>query len=193
MQMTRVTSRLPHKPAFELDPWYSSEAAKRRLGPICQAVNEQGATVGLLGTKIRPLLLLEDADSGAPSEDEVEVTIDEAKADWSSVTDAALFLGARFRVLGKRRARALLRKHPEHVHPAFKYRRLSPMELKTVAEQLERLRTEVHGLGDVVTLSASRIERAADITERRIREIWREAQKMKDAAPGLTQQGPAGS
>ncbi len=70
---------------LSLQEWYSSEDAKRSFGGICQRLNEVGGAVSLLGTREDPLLLLQDAD-GVPEEPgDIDITIDEAKSDWSAV------------------------------------------------------------------------------------------------------------
>lgn len=184
--MARRPAKPQPKPSFELAEWYSSETAKRRLGAICQAINEQGEKVALMGTEQRPLLLLEDADNSEPSQDEVEITIDEAKADWSSVIAAAMFMGTRFRIHGKKVQRAVLYRHPKNSHPALKYQRAQSLELKGIAQKLEDLLDEVRQLGRAIDLSSegpmgvlvSKLERASDVFDRRFREVWRNSQNL---------------
>jgi hypothetical protein len=151
---------------FQLREWYSSDEVKRRLGSICQAVNEQGRTVGLLGSDRHPLIILENADDVEPIAGEEEVTIDEARADWSSITYAVLFLGTTFRIMGKKRARAVLRRHPENRHPALKYRAALPSDLGRVVTAIEKLLEELRGV-------CLRLESATDVIDRRFRETWR--------------------
>jgi hypothetical protein len=168
---------------FELEGWYASEAGKRRFGSICQAVNEQGAKVYLLGSKEAPLLILADADKHRPQPDEIKITIDEAKADWPAVTTAAAIYGTRFRIKGRKHVRAVLYRHPSNRHPAEKYLRSSSADANHLAHQIEALAKEVRKLGmklaRLVTGQgdfdevARRLNRAADIIDRRFREIWR--------------------
>ena len=82
-------------------PWYASEEAKRNLGSICREVFAMDTAVGLLGTPAEPLLVLERGLPAGP--DDVEVSIDEARADWSNVTLAAAIYGTRFRIRDRRR------------------------------------------------------------------------------------------
>jgi hypothetical protein len=167
---------------FKLERWYPSEAAKRRFGSICQAVNEQSTTVRLLGTEEAPLLLLTDADKHPPQPGEIEITIDEAKADWSAVTTAAAIYGTRFRIKGRKRVRAVLYRHRVNRHPAEKYLRSSSADANQLAQQIEALAKEVRKLGvrlarpvmdDDLAGMVQRLGRAADFIERRFREIWR--------------------
>lgn len=184
--MARRPAKPQPKPSFELAEWYSSETAKRSLGAICQAVNEHGEEIGLLGTEQRPYLMLEDADNSEPSQDEVEITIDEAKADWSSVVAAAMFMGTRFRIHGKKVQRAVLYRHPKNAHPAMKYQRVQSRELKGIAQKLEELLDEVRQLRRIVDLSpdgpfgllVSKLERASEVFDRRFREVWRNSQNL---------------
>ncbi len=171
---------------FDLKEWYSSESAKRSLGRICQAVNEQGKTIGLLGAADRPYLLLEDADDSKPSKEEIEITIDEAKAEWSSVTAAVLFFGTSFRIHGKKQQRAVLKRNPKRSHPALKYRRALSPDLSKIASKLNAILDEIQNLGRTLEHGrslpdiVSKLEKAADIIERRFREVWR----VSNHAPG---------
>jgi hypothetical protein len=104
--------------------WYSSDEAKRRFGWICQAVNENAETIGLLGSENEPLLWLIDVDKFPTNEVRqrlVEITIEEAQKNWSAVTSAALFLGVCFLIKGKKVERAVLVQHETNKHKAFKY------------------------------------------------------------------------
>ena len=174
------------KPAFELAEWYPSETAKRCFGSICQAVNVHGSKTTLLGSEQRPLLLVEDADASDPTPDEIEISIDETKADWSSIIAAAMFMGARFRINGKNKPRVVLYRHPKNSHPALKYRRTQPLELKGLAQKLEELLDEVRQLGRAMDLSpegtlgqlVSKLLTASDVFDRRFREVWRSSQDL---------------
>jgi hypothetical protein len=161
---------------FELVEWYASETAKRRFGSICQAVNEQGAEVALLGSKETPLLLLKDADAIEVEPGEVTIAIDDAKANWSAVTAAALFYGTQFRIVGKKRERAVLCRHPENRHGALRYRRAKRRELNSVIQRLEAVLDELRGL-------CERLNVSADLIARRFRDVWRASQGV----PGMTQ------
>ena len=163
-----VRSTPPRQPKeqkpFVLDDWYASEDAKRRFGSVCQAVNEQSREVDLLGAEDRPLLSLLDAKLVPSAENEVEISIDEAKADWSAVTAAALFFGTVFRIRGKRIVRAVLRRHQFNRHGALKYRRPQIEDLpQTVSLLLEELRGVSKHFDDTTTL-----------IDRRFDEVWRE-------------------
>lgn len=79
-----MARRAIKSPQFQLEEWYSGDAAKRSFGRICQAVNEEGEKVGILGTQTQPYLFLEDIDEVDESSDDVVISIEEAKADWSS-------------------------------------------------------------------------------------------------------------
>lgn len=156
---------------FALRDWYPSEDAKRRLGAICQAVNETGARTYLLGTAERPYLLLEDADAADESADEWGISIDDAKANWSAVTAAALFFGARFRIQGKKRPRAILSAHPENRHPALRYRRPRDRNLSRIVDRLNAITDDLGALFEGLANSA-------DLIDRRFRDIWRGANGM---------------
>jgi hypothetical protein len=170
---------------FELKDWYASDAAKRSLGTICQAVNEQGATIYLLGTEDKPLLVLADADEHKPEPSEIEISIDEAKADWPNITTAAAIYGTRFRIRGKKVVRAVLYRNPAARHPAERYFRSSSADADRLARQIEALAKDVRQLGQklarlLVSRSnegldeiAKRLDRSADIIDRRFREAWR--------------------
>jgi hypothetical protein len=179
---------------FELDDWYASEAAKRRFGSICQAVNEQGTTVTLLGTEDEPLLVLANADEHPQRPDEIEITIDEAKADWPAVTTAAA-LGTRFRIRGKKVIRAVLFRAPKARHPAEKYLRASSVDVNRLAQQLEELAREVrklgrkaarsmivHSDGDLSVLVAN-LRQSANLIDRRFRDLWRASDGLPVARP----------
>lgn len=108
---------------IELAPWYpNSETAKRALGSIAQAVNERGGRVGLLGTSEEPLLELLDVDLVADDGIEpIDISIVNAKRDWSAVVWACLLGGVIFRIQGKKRPRAVLRRHPDNRHQGVAY------------------------------------------------------------------------
>jgi hypothetical protein len=130
-----------------LQSWYASEGAKRSFGSLCRQVDESGDSVSLLGTPDRPLLILGDADSIEPAPDEILVSIDEAKAEWSAVTTAATIYGTRFRVRGRTTMRAVLYRHPTNRHPAERYLRSQSVDAERIASDLERLASEVRTLG----------------------------------------------
>ena len=170
---------------FELADWYPSEAAKRSFGRICQAVNEEGETITLMGTQQAPLLMLQDADECPELLGDVKLTIDEAKADWPAVTTAALVYGTRFRIQGKKVARAVLYRDPKARHPAEKYHRAASVDANRVAATLESLAAEVrkfgHKLAKFVPNYAAgemrsvieRLEKSASIIDRRFAQLWR--------------------
>jgi hypothetical protein len=169
---------------FELDDWYPSEAAKRSFGTICTAVNEEGTSVHLLGTERAPALVLADARKYARRSEDVEITIDEAKADWSAVITAAM-LGTRFRIMGKKVERAVLFRGARVRHAAEKYLRSPSKDANRLAQQLEDLAKEVRKMAYAVTRSLNRnlddefvpvaesMKKSADLIDRRFREMWR--------------------
>ena len=169
---------------FELQSWYASEGAKRSFGGICQAVNEQGATVALLGTEDKPMLVLADADDHPDTADEIVMTIDEVKADWAAVTTAAAVYGTRFRIKGKKVTRAVLFRHPDARHPAERYLRSRSTDANALAQRLEALAKEVRVLGQQlkrlignpageIAPIAEQLARSADVIDRRFKEAWR--------------------
>jgi hypothetical protein len=151
---------------FELEEWYPSDTAKRRFGSICQAINERGAEIGLLGSDEKPLLLLRDADAVDASPSEVTISIDEAKANWSAVTAAVLFFDTQFRIIGKKRERAVLMRHPRNRHDALKYRRAKGREMTGVIQKLEQILDELRN-------TCERLDASAEVISRRFREAWR--------------------
>ena len=166
--------------AFELEDWYSSDAAKRSFGRICQAVNEEGEKIGLLGTKDSPYLYLEDIDDADLESDDIIISIEEAKADWSAVTYAAMLTGARFQIQGKKHPRALLYRNDDVPHPALKYRKAQSPHMSSIAAKLEDILKEVQKLGREsaqerrdLNAVASRLEDVAEIIMRRFQEAWR--------------------
>ena len=170
------------KPEFSLDEWYSSDGAKRRLGSICKALNEEGETAYLLGSEDSPLLVLRDADDVEKIEGEIDVTIDEAKADWSALTAAALFYGSQFRIHGKRIERAVLYKHPNNEHSALKYRRSKTPDLAKIEKKLGNILYDIRKLSKI----ADRFDASIDIIDRRFREIWRRSQSLPSSVTPLT-------
>ncbi|WP_162801444.1 hypothetical protein [Azospirillum brasilense] len=178
---------LPKPKPFSLEDWYASEPAKRKLGRICQAVNEQGREVHLLGSEDSPLLVLADAADYPPRPDEIEISIDEAKADWPAITTAVGVYGTQFRLRGKKVVRAVLFKHPDAEHPAERYRRSTSPELDQLARQIEGIAKEIRKLGHKMSLIlkgpygnlndvANSLTRSADLIDRRFREAWRLSQ-----------------
>ncbi len=119
--------------------WFASDEAKRNFGGLCQMVNELRREVGLLGREAEPLLMLVDARSVEPAEQEIEISIEKAKADWPAVTGAALLYGSTFRIRGKKLMRAVLRRHEVNRHPATKYYRPQAEDMQTV-ELVQELR-----------------------------------------------------
>jgi hypothetical protein len=127
----------------KLASWYPSEQAKRNLGSICKAAFEQRKTVHLLGTADEPLLVLEHLPI-APGDE--EISIDEARADWSNVTLAAAIYGTRFRIQ-RRRSTPRRESHPKSRHPAERYLRSPSADAERVAREIEVLAREVRKLG----------------------------------------------
>jgi hypothetical protein len=84
------------------EKWYAGGVARRNFGGICQLVCVKSEEIGLLGSREQPLLILEDAKFVARSKDEIEISVAEAKANWSAITAAALFYGASFRIMGNK-------------------------------------------------------------------------------------------
>lgn len=182
--LKRITLKPKTEKNFVLEAWYASEGAKRAFGRICQAVNEGGAKVTLLGTKAKPLLLLVDADDRPSDPDEVRITIDEAKANWSGVTTAAALSGTVFRIKGKQHDRAVLFRHPEGQHPAERYMRSNSQSVNRLAQKLEDLAKEIRKLGQKVERAltfgekdfgevVTRLQTSADVIDRRFKEVWR--------------------
>lgn len=175
---------MPSGSEFTLASWYSSDLVKRNFGRVCQAVNEEGATITLLGSAERPWLILADIDEHPEQPGDIELTIDEAKADWSAITTAAAIYGTRFRIKGKKRMRAVLFKHPKTCHPAEQYLRSSSVDVDRLADRIEVLAKEVRRLGRKFACLAipsaaelgevaERLTGSADVIDRRFRELWR--------------------
>lgn len=172
----------PPPPPFELADWYSSEEAKRRFARICQTVNEEGRSIELLGTEDYPYLCLSDIEMEPAPENAYEITIEKAVADWSSVTNAALYFGTVFRIRGKRVLRAVLRRHPVNQPASFEYGRPQVEHLTDIASQmLEK---------QAIALAEQRevLDAQRKATER-FEAIWREFQKMWREANKLPPQG----
>jgi hypothetical protein len=129
-----------------LQSWYSSESAKRRLGRLCQDVHEAGAAVYVGGSPSEPLLVLEAEQRRPPSSQDVVLSIDEAKAEWSAVTTACSVYGTTFRIRGRRIMRAVLTRHPENRHPAERFLRSSSGQAEQIASELLRLSDKVRKL-----------------------------------------------
>lgn len=170
-----------------LQDWYSSEDAKRSLGFICQAVNEQGVTIGLMGSREEPQLHIVDVDLYDDEYDEI-ITLEEARANWSAVTLAAAIMGSRFRIDGRKQPRVALIANTAAPHPALRFKRPQSPETRAVADRLEDVLNEIRRLdnrigtaGEHAVMSelvglADRIDRSADVIERRFRAIWRDAE-----------------
>jgi hypothetical protein len=123
---------------FTLKPWYSSEDAKRSLGRICQAVNERDKKIYLSGLEEKPYMVMDNIDKNVGFHADMEITIENLKADWSSVMAAIIFLNLRVRIRGKSKLRAVLYRHPENRHPAFQYAHKSPSDpLKEILESID--------------------------------------------------------
>jgi hypothetical protein len=120
--------------------WFASDEAKRNFAGLCAMVNERRRAVGLLGREAAPLLTLVDARSVQPAEHEIEISIEQAKADWPAVIVAALLYGSTFRIRGQKVMRAVLRRHAVNRHPATKYYRPPAEDMQTV-ELVQELRS----------------------------------------------------
>lgn len=158
--------RFKPKPKFTLQGWYASEDAKRSFGPICQAVNETGKNVTLSGSPDKPLLVLANFDESPPSKSEVEISIDDARANWSSITYAAMMFDVRFRIRGKKKLRAVMTRHPINRHSACKYASAMPGEMSGT---IIGLAAEVRQLSERIELLSGKIE----VTSRHYRELYR--------------------
>ena len=118
--------------------WFSSDSAKRNFGTLSELIRE-GLEVDLLGREDAPLLMLVDANLVEPTFQKVTISVEEAKAEWSSITAAATFFGTEFRIQGKHLS-AVLRRHEINRHPAFKFKR---PQMDNPSEILEEIKTEL--------------------------------------------------
>ena len=181
------------KEAKILQSWYSSEDAKRSLGFICRSINEQGETIGVLGSLEEPQLHMIDVDLYVGEYDEV-IALDEVRANWPAVTLAAAIMGTRFRIDGRKQPRVALIANLAVPHPSLRFRRPQSPGAKVLAERLEEVLKEIRRLdnrigtpwtpsvlADLVALS-DRMNRSADIIERRFREAWRSEAGMSFSA-----------
>jgi hypothetical protein len=165
-----------------LKPWYSSEEAKRALGFICQSVNEQGETVGIMGVPEEPQLKLMDVDLHDDEFDEI-IALDEARAQWANITLAVALFGTRVRIDGRKQPRAALIANANAPHPALRYRRPQPPGIKALADRVEEVLNEIRRLNNSGGSSApfelyalaDRLERSSDLIDRRFRQLWRTA------------------
>ena len=169
-----------------LQAWYSSDEAKRSLGFICQAVNELGETVNLLGSPEEPQLQMIDIDLYDGEYDEIS-TVDEVRANWTAVTLAAAIMGTRFRIDGRKRPRAALISNPSFPHPALRFKRPQSPETRALAERLEEVLNEIRRLDNRIGMPwtsseasdlaalADRMETSADVMMRNYRRDWRDA------------------
>lgn len=132
---------------FTLKPWYSSEDVKRSLGRICQAVNERDKKIHLSGLEEKPYMVMENIDKNESFHTDMEITIENLKADWSAVTLAVIFLDFRVRIRGKSKLRAVLYRHPENRHPAFQYTHKSPSD--PLKESLESIDIRLNSLENI--------------------------------------------
>jgi hypothetical protein len=148
--------------------WFASDEAKRNFGSLCQMVNERQREVGLLGREAEPLLTLVDARSVEPAEHEIEISIEQAKADWPAVTGAALLYGSTFRIRGQKVMRAVLRRHEVNRHSATKYYRPPAEDMQTV-----ELVQELGGLARRFDSIAAVLERRAKAPRGRTRSAGR--------------------
>lgn len=150
--------------AFDLAEFYASEDAKRAFGGICLAVNVQGKQVALLGAAHKPLAMLSPAAAIPASQFEVSISIDDAKANWSSVTAAVLFFGTAFRISGTNFDHAVLQRHAINRHPAHRYRR---PQLEDIPQNLDLLIDDMREMTD-------RFSKTTSLIDRRFREVWRD-------------------
>ncbi|RWA81305.1 hypothetical protein [Mesorhizobium sp.] len=195
-----MTRKPVHRPSFELQAWYSSDQAKRSFGAICQSVNREGEKIGLLGSRDRPYLFLQDIDDADLADDDIEITIEEARADWPAVTYAAMLLGSRFQIHGKKRPRALLFRNENEPHAGLKYRKPQTPHMAVIATKLEEILKEIQKLGRVrlgekreMSSLVTRFETAAELIERRFRDVWRTSQGLPIAFGGSPQIAQRGS
>lgn len=165
---------------FELANWYQGESAKRNFGRICQAVNDEGAQVGILGSENAPHLLLADIDGITDREGAVTITIEEAKADWSSVTHAAMLYGTKFIIHGKKIERAFLYRNDRSLHPATKYRQAQSDKSATIIRKLEEMLSEIKNLSRLRSSERNELKdmlagtaRMNELINRRFTEVWR--------------------
>lgn len=180
-----VIRAIKKKPAkdFELEEWYQGESAKRNFGRICQAVNEEGAEIGILGSESAPHLFLVDIDKIKDRADAVMITIEEAKADWSSVTHAAMLYGTKFIIHGKKVERAFLYRNDKSPHPALKYRLPQSDQTAKIIRKLEETLNEIKKLGRIRTYERDELgkllagfERVNEVMELRFKDLWRVSQ-----------------
>ncbi|HEY8162363.1 MAG TPA: hypothetical protein VIF34_08870 [Methylocystis sp.] len=117
-------------------------------------------------------MLLQDADGIEEVPGEIELSIEEIKADWSAVTAAVCLYGTTFRIVGKKVPRAVLRRHPVNRHSALKYRRSASSDLSGIAKQLEKLLDDLRSLSE-------RLDMSGQLIDRRFKDIWRASQGLE--------------
>jgi len=114
--LSRSRSKIERAPLLD---WYPSERVKRDLGTICRQVSQEHQEIMFLGSSKAPLLTLIDEKSVEEMPDEISISVDKAKADWSAVTSAALFFGHVFVIFVSKTPLAVLRRHNENRHGAI--------------------------------------------------------------------------
>lgn len=176
---------------FELNEWYQGESAKRNFGRICQAVNEEGTKIGILGSENAPHLYLVDIDKVKDTADAIVITIEEAKADWSSVTHAAMLYGTKFIIHGKKVERAFLYRNEKSPHPALKYRQAQSDQTAKIIRKLEQTLNEIKKLSRIRTTERDELrnllgsfERVNEVMERRFKDLWRVSQGYPTSGMG---------
>ena len=143
-------------------------------------MNEEGAEIGILGSESTPHLFLVDIDKIKDRADAVTITIEDAKADWSSVTHAAMLYGTKFIIHGKKVERAFLYRNDKSPHPAVKYRQPQSDQTAKIIRKLEETLNEIKKLGRIRTFEKDELgnllvgfERVNEVMERRFKDLWR--------------------
>ena len=150
--------------------WYSGDDARAKLGPLSRAINEQGETVGVLGTREEPLILIEDYDMAGARSRDVVLSIEAARSAWTEITLAAIFYNTRFRILVRTTPRAVLSRHPKNRHPASKYRGSSSI---SVRKKLDSRLEQMMEVMDRFDEKLERFEEKLGVIDRHFREVWR--------------------
>lgn len=162
------------KSPIQIDTWFSGEIAKRNFGALCKRVNSKKIEISLLGSEEQPLLILSNTKDVNQLHDETEISLDEAKANWSAVTAAALFFGTVFLVTLNKQKCAYLRRHNTNRHLAIvRYQRHSEDKLLKTAEII---------LDDMNSVCA-KLDKSVTLMDSHFRKLWRESNGMPQTPP----------
>jgi hypothetical protein len=170
-----------------LKRFWSWEGPDPPLRDLVKAVRETRKTFGIGGQPSKPHLVLRPV--GAKPHN-VLIGIAEAQNDWEAVSEAALYLEARFGFKSRGQVMAVLERNSRGMPGALQYDRRSmarDQERKATEVKLKALRAAARQVPQELRLSAAELSNLTETFRPHFRDQWRALEKLAERLEHVTE------